>query len=267
MNCPYQDFRCNQNCSIISKKNGIKPCPKYYAYIDSRDDNIKKDILSTVGIDVVNMEKIEIMLNLQKYFANKFHNTNNMTKEQVDYHVNDYLVCIEDEIGELREYLNGTMEDNYENKFKEVIDVLHFVMDLMICSNYTYKNLKMDINKIDSSDIPIEQKIINYNLNLYNKFKDNYKNLDNNMIIMLLSNRILDESRDVRQSISWKHWKKPNETIDYDVLHKKIFEYYNRLIQLFIGVMYNNEDINFDKIYNTYVTKNCENLLRQKYNY
>lgn len=266
MNCPYQDSRCNQDCSMI-KESGIKPCPKYYAYIDSKDDNIKKNILSEVGVDIINMEKIEVMLRLQKYFASKFHNTDNMTKEQVDHHINDYLVCIEDEIGELREYLNGMMEDNYENKFKEVVDVLHFVMDLMICSNYTYENLKKDVNEIDPSNISIEEKLINYNLCAYKEFKNHYQGLSNNMLIMLFSNRILDASRDVRQCISWKHWKKPSETIDYDVLHKRIFQYYNYLIQLFISVMYGNEDIKFDKIYNTYITKNCENLLRQKYNY
>ena len=75
-------------------------------------------------------------------------------------------------------------------------------------------------------------------------------------------NYLLRDIRLVRQCISWKHWKKPSDTIDQEKITKAWFGMFKHLIEAFVLTGMNSEDV-----FNIYVNKNIENILRQKYSY
>ena len=65
----------------------------------------------------------------------------------------------------------------------------------------------------------------------------------------------------LRESMYWKHWKKPSKFIDYDKLYHAYAVVFHEFINLCILTMKENE------IKDIYVKKNVENILRQKYGY
>jgi hypothetical protein len=94
--CPYSEKKCEDiGC----------PCPKYFAYEDVKNPEKLKEILQTEGFDL-NLPGWKLMYQMQTKFASRFHNLENITKESIDTWVDKYLVCIDDELREVREWLS-----------------------------------------------------------------------------------------------------------------------------------------------------------------
>ena len=273
--CPYFETKCNDlSC----------PCAKYKAYLDVQNPQIVQQELAQLGI-TSDMNLFEKILNIQKHFAARFHIVYNLNKETTDYWCKEYSICMEDEIEELFDYIK--LDDNKEIKTdikelkKEIADITHFVLDEMIAGecpaqvildNYKNKYLHKEYENdpfIDIFNFSIKQieKIF------FIKRNDEYANVKQmwnyagninkwNNILMTLALRLLFMNREIRQQISWKHWKKPYTEINYDKLYLVYTDllYYFMLLAAFI----------FDsaeEIANTYINKNIENIRRQKYNY
>lgn len=274
-NCPYYETKCNDI---------ICPCAKYKAYLDVKNPQIVQQELSQLGI-TSEMNLFEKILNIQKHFAQRFHSVHDLNKEIIDYWNKEYCICLEDEIEELFDYIK--LEDNNEIKTdikelkKEIADITHFVLDLIIageCSsqiilnNYKNKYLHNEyVNDplVDIFNFSVKQieNIFDIKRNIdYNDYKQMWNYAGDaskwNKILMTLALRLLFMNREVRQQISWKHWKKPYEKINYD----KLYLVYTDLIYYFmLLVAFIFEDA--EEITNTYISKNIENIRRQKYNY
>jgi len=272
--CPYLETKCEDiTC----------PCPKYLAYKDANDPQKLNDILEKNNFDT-SLPAWELMYSMQKSFESRFHKElGNLSKDDMDYWLDKYLVCIEDEIREVRECLNL-----YCNKQtiltaelkKEVIDILHFVMDLFICGNasskdikqfYTKRYLNKDIMKYGEINNLFLEELMNAKdlielaykiqsidifeyLNLYSTDKLDWS-------ILKATCRLSDAGAQVRQQISWKHWKKPNDTIDIEKLYDAFALVFHEFINLCLLTM------QYEEVKNIYIKKNVENIQRQYYGY
>ena len=254
--CPYRETKC---------QDLICPCAKFTAYIDVQDPKIVNEELEQLGI-TSDMNKWGKIYNMQKHFAERFHTTKDITKDLTDHWVKEYAICIEDEIGEIFDYIKLADEqrvsktDSKELK-KEVIDVLHFVMDVMIASGIDSHNL---LNKY----------ITQYNITLKNDILDDifqfaksendriYSAVNPNAALITLVIRLLLVNRELRQQISWKHWKKPNDSINYEKLNDVCVMLFHRFM-LISAYLFNNAD----EMINMYIIKNVENIRRQKHGY
>jgi hypothetical protein len=191
----------------------------------------------------------------------------NLSKEEKDKWIDRYLVCIEDEIREVREHLNLYGEEkinkdkNLELK-KEVIDILHFMMELFLVGGanqdiikefYTKKYGVASDGDLIESAYELQNDTIDAYLDCYN---DKY-----DIAVLKASCRLSDSCALVRQQISWKHWKKPNDHIDYDKLYNAFAILFHEFINLCILTMVVNE------VKDIYINKNVENILRQEYGY
>ena len=87
------------------------------------------------------------------------------------------------------------------------------------------------------------------------------EDINKDITILKASCRLSDACASVRQQISWKHWKKPNEFIDIDKLYFAYAEVFHEFINLCILTM------SVKEIKDIYVKKNVENILRQEYGY
>ena len=270
--CPYYETKCDDlQCA----------CPKYQAFLDVQDSNIVEQELKILNVaDLKNWQKI---FNIQKHFANRFHKVDKVSKEDTDKWVKEYCICIEDEIEEFLDYMpwNGMIKlDNDKEMLKEVIDVLHFVMDVMIAGNCSpdeiqkryieeYMNGNNNFNDFFTAAFENERKLLckekNIKIvdnpisgkNIYNISEEEFYQMTT---IAALEVMILD--REIRQQISWKHWKNPNETINYDKLFKVFTLLFKRFIILCVMVF-----VTSDEIVNMYIMKNIENVRRQKNGY
>lgn len=239
--CPYFEVNCGGESN--DELNCI--CPKYKAYKATMDPIKKQEMINKLG--VVAEDKMDTMLKMQKIFASRFHKIDNLTNPEIDKWTKDYLVCIEDEILEASEFLpiyEEVIKEYDEKEYrKELIDILHFVMDGMLVAGMNNSILK---NKLNTTDV------VEY-----------LSNIDVEGITKIDSlHYLLRDLRLVRQYINWKHWKKANPNLNLD----KIYDaYISMLKHLFICFKVAN--MSADDVYETYVNKNVENQYRQHYGY
>lgn len=242
LDCPYFEKNCGGTCN--DELNCI--CPKYKAYVATQDEVQKNEMIRSLG--VTSRNKFGIMYQMQTTFAGKFHKTSGLTESEISKWINDYLVCIEDEVLEAAEFL-----DIYEEKIKdfdlkeyrkELIDVIHFLMDAMIVSGITEETMieKLDTEKVLES-LYDDCKIT---LNLEHKNTLDY---------------LLRDLRLVRQNINWKHWKK-EKPLNMEAIHNSLIDMLKHLFLAFKLSGMTAEDI-----YEVYVNKNVENQFRQKFGY
>ena len=244
--CPYCETQCD-SCK--------EPCPKYLAYQAVQDPQIIDKELSDLNIPK-NSNKLFTLLTIQKHWAQRFHPIANISKDITDHWVKEYCLCLEDEIAEIFDYIslidkNAIKSDKKELQ-KEVVDVLHFVLDVLIVSDCQYEDIQqVYVDKYGSflgdliEHVFIDHKVI----------------LDND-VLMSKTIQLLLMNRELLQQISWKHWKKPSDKINYQKLHKVCLELVLRFIQL-SAVVFDS----VDELVDTYIHKNVENILRQKYGY
>ncbi|MFW6007972.1 MAG: hypothetical protein ACOCP8_01795 [archaeon] len=262
--CPYYEANCDMTtCS----------CPKYKAYEAVQKPEAVENKLTELGFDL-NSGTWPLIMAIQLSFAKRLHKMENLTKDEVDHWVDKYLICIEDEVREVREHLriypeqlkdilNDTVKSNKKELQKEVIDILHFVMDLFLCGNANAEDIeKAYLKKYAPNVIDVKDLLAFAWDNQYEKTKREYEPRDIDDIILLLVNKLLDANGGVRQQISWKHWKKPSNTIDYDKLYEAYADVFKILMDLFIFTMDNIDDVK-----NIYLTKNVENIYRQQFGY
>lgn len=269
--CPYFE----DNCASVGCV-----CPKYLAYeAVNKPEEVAKEI-EAMGIDP-NSDPLTLMMEMQKMFAAKFHKVDNFTKDEVDYWLKAYDVCITDEITEVHEHLNVfpgvEAKENVLELQKEFIDIWHFLMDEFIVGDMTAEDL---INKYvdyrfagDTTEFTLSrfggdalEMIFNTEYNELNlNFNGELATLnrdDRDLQVLIYSNMILAGARSMRQQISWKHWKKPSATIDYDKLHDSFLQTFIALIQCFILTQ-----MSAKELVEVYQTKNLENVFRQKFGY
>ena len=122
--CPYFE----SNCGGMANDELNCICPKYKAYIATKDEKQKDEMIRSLG--VTSITKFGKMYQLQSVFAQKFHNINNLSESEISKWINEYLVCIEDEILEAYEFLDVYEEKikdfNIKEYRKELIDIIHF---------------------------------------------------------------------------------------------------------------------------------------------
>ena len=326
--CPYLETKCSDiSC----------PCAKYKAFLDVKNPTIINQELAELGI-TSNMSRLEKILHIQSHFASRFHNIYNLSKETTDYWNKEYCICIEDEIEEIFDYIQlddvqQPLKTDITELKKEVVDVLHFVLDNIISGECNYIILEQIFNFINKSssieddNLSLEEKFIKFSnaadkqhLTIF-RFKDDIMrqninnnenvNKDNNIdkdnkdvleqmfqlainylektffikrnahydnflqkwnfgnpkvkfndVLRTITLRLLLINREIRQQISWKHWKKPNKEINY---YKLYYVYYEMLKRFIILAAFVFDDV--DELINFYIRKNIENIRRQKYNY
>jgi dimeric dUTPase (all-alpha-NTP-PPase superfamily) len=266
--CPYYETKCNDLQCL---------CVKYEAWKDVQDPVIVNRELKELKINESDM--FALMYAIQKHFASRFHNTDTITKEITDKWVKEYCICMEDEIEEIYDYISfptvnriPALKDNQEELRKEIIDVLHFVMNIMIVSGFKPEEAKnrwaidhgLFLKDFDllSEMFKEKRKILKDRFGIKNV---NFMFIEDRTIsdvLLTLTCELLEMNRELRQQISWKHWKKPNESINYPKLYDVCYELLNRFILLTTLVFISGEDIK-----TTYVKKNIENIRRQKRGY
>lgn len=284
--CPYYETKCNDYKDIQNAafNDLVCPCAKYKAFLDVQNPIIVNKELNKLGISNT-MNLFEKVFNIQKHFAARFHNVSHINKEITDHWCKEYTICLEDEIEELFDYI--VLEDNIEVKTditelkKEIADILHFVLDEMIACEaspqnilniYKDKYLKKEYTKDPLIDI------FNFSIQYIEKIffvkrnyeYDNIKQMWNcagsvnkwNNILKTLTLRLLFINREIRQQISWKHWKLPYKTINYEKLYITCTDLLYRFMLLATFIFDNAEEIA-----NTYIKKNIENIRRQAYHY
>lgn len=262
--CPYFEPNCprsvdeNGNLKLNDSLNCI--CAKFLAFIDSKDRDVINKKLTEMNVS--GTDKFEIMMGMQKVFAERFHKVDNLSKKEIDYWTNAYLVCIEDEIVEALEFVNifptEIKQFDLKEYRKELIDIVHFLMDGMLVAGMTYQDLVKSYSQIVKQDLTGKD-ILDFAIEHEKIYLDQI--LDEDQYLYTL-NYILRDIRLVRQCISWKHWKKASDTIDFT----KLFEAYTNMFRNLILAMLATGMTSND-IYETYVGKNIENVLRQDYGY
>jgi hypothetical protein len=260
--CPYFEENCPGGLQTENEELNCM-CPKFKAYIDAQNPEIVKEELKNMNINAT--EKMDIMMSMQKIFAERFHKIDGLTKDEIDHWTNAYLVCIEDEIVEASEFLDiypeKIKEFNEKEYRKELIDILHFLMDGMLVAGMKYSDLKEYYKKYNSitTEGDILDIAIEIEKNAVNTLKLILNNTDKYLYIL---NYLLRDIRLVRQCISWKHWKKPSNTIDKDKIFIAYIGMFSHLIQALLMTNVTSGDI-----YKIYTMKNIENVRRQQYKY
>ena len=267
--CPYYETKCDDlECF----------CAKYHAYIDAKNENIVNDIIKELNITAT--DTWNIMFGIQKHFANRFHDVENVSKDTTDHWNKEYCICIEDEVEELLDYITLPLDDkplliDGEECKKEVIDILHFMMNVFISGNATAdevgkRYLQQYIPNVTAVDdvfaVAFNHAILEnqakYHISNTIKFYKNGISAADNEALLNATIKLLYVNREIRQQISWKHWKKPNTSINYN----KLYDVYGTLFHQFMSLA----ALLFDSpndIKEIYIKKNIENILRQKYNY
>lgn len=260
--CPYCDGECEP-----------EKCPKYLAYKKVQEPGAIEEMLQYLGVDP-NQDPLTVMMGMQKAFALKFHPVDNLSKKEIDHWIKSYDICISDEHAEVLEHLGLIMnsdakEDHYELQ-KEFIDIWHFLMDQFLVANLTVEKI-LEIYDLHygggvlNSKNPLKSIFINEYNRLNKHLGGTISNLSKDRLeleILIHSNKLLLAKSKVMKEISWKHWKKPSDTINFDKLHKALVDVFSVLVQCFILTGLNDE-----QLYNIYVTKNVENQWRQRFNY
>lgn len=254
--CPYRENNCDN-----------KICAKFMAYLDVNDHNVVKEEINEMGFDIDNMETLELLMSMQIIFASNFHKVVNLSKTEQEHWINTYLVCIEDEVREVREHLkiypdkvNITNKDEMK---KEVIDILHFMMDEFICGGATFKDIKKYYLKEYYPIVLDTTSLLSFAFDMQkNDVEEIYNKHNYDMNCLLLINKLLDCNGEVRQCISWKHWKKPSDSINYEKLYTAFAHTFKVFIDLCIYINMSEQEIK-----DIYIKKNLENRFRKKWGY
>jgi dUTPase. len=272
----------NQQCPYCEDLCDINTCVKYQAYLMAQDKDKVNETLKDLGIDI-NQDKLTTMMKMQKIFAAKFHKVDDLTKEEVDYWMKAYDTCITDEITEVHEHLNlfdqiyDVKNDKYELQ-KEFIDIWHFLMDEFIVASLDGKTLLELYVKKYTPDLSVDDFIKGFGdgdaLRAIFEF-ETHKVIDsgkmilpteegeiNHQSVLIASGYVLAGGRKVRHEISWKHWKKPNQEINYHKLYDALVFTFSSLIKCFLV-----SDLSSESLYDIYITKNIENHYRQVLGY
>ncbi|AEO93329.1 gp58 [Bacillus phage G] len=260
--CPYFE----DNCSSVGCV-----CPKYLAYQDVNNPEIVAREIKKMGIDP-NSDKLTLMMEMQKSFAAKFHKIDGFEKTEVDYWIKAYDTCVTDEIAEVHEFLevlpDMQAKDNLLELQKEFIDIWHFLMDMFIVANMNADDLIKVYSKnhkdVEGYSKPLEAMFENekqYLISKINNF-DSLSKEENDLEILKYSSMVMQGTRKVRQQISWKHWKKPSNEINYEFLHAALVDTFRSLVQCFVLA-----GLDAEKLTNIYKNKNIENVLRQLHGY
>lgn len=242
---------------------------KELAIKESKDPVVVAKELEELGLDFEDKNSFKILMGMQYKFESRFRESGaleNLSKEDKDLWINRYLVCIEDEVRETREHLNiypdVSVETNETEMKKEIIDILHFMMDEFISGGASYKDIEFAYLK-EFSDLKETDNLIEL---AYNSQKDKvlntYKEYSYDETCLLILNKLLDCSGQVRQCISWKHWKKPLTEINSE----KLFKTFAITFKTFIDLCIVNQ-MDPSKIREIYISKNVENIRRQKHGY
>jgi hypothetical protein len=256
LDCPYREDSCEpEKCD----------CAKYKAYKAANEPGMIEKKLEENGFDP-EQETWPLIMAMQKSFASRLHKMEDLTKEETDHWIDRYLVCIDDEIRELREHLNiyndNHVKNNKEELKKEVIDILHFVMDVFLSGNANAEDIKQAYLQTYAPTVKDTTDFITFAYINQKAYPYNFGHLTNpDDYILKLSCKLSDACATVRQQISWKHWKKPSATIDQEKLLVSFAGLFKALVDLFIFTM------SVDEIRDIYVKKNVENILRQELGY
>lgn len=250
-----------------------KDDPKYLAWKKVAEPGAIAEMLESIGIDP-SQDKLTVMMNMQKAFASKFHKVDNFEKDEVDYWVKAYDICISDEHAEILEHLaivmGGESKENHYELQKEFIDIWHFLMDQFIAADLNAEKLVAlyDVIRggmVANSKDPLTDIFINeYNL-LNVRYGGTLASLPKEQIeleVLIHSNKMLFAKSKVMKEISWKHWKKPAATINYDKLQLALAEVFVILVQNFILTK-----LDAEKLFEIYTVKNAENHYRQVFGY
>ena len=260
--CPYKEPKC---------ADLVCDCPKYLAWVDVQKPGMVERIIAQQGFDT-SLPAWDLMFSMQKSFAARMHKVDDLTKEEVDTWVDRYLVCIDDELREAREHLNlygdrpPETDAQHDELCKEVIDIAHFVMDLFIVGGAnanTLKHVYAQRYLHGRQLLPTEDLItVAYRQQCDGvlKYLDAVAQTDDIMLLKAMC-RLADACGQVRQQISWKHWKKPNSSIDFAKLHGAFALMFHEFINLCLLTM-EPEDVR-----SIYITKNAENIQRQAHGY
>ena len=256
-NCPYLEDKCKDlQCD----------CAKYLAYLDAKDEDKVKALMEEYNFDV-SLPDWPFIMSMQKSFESRFHSMEHLSKEEMEHWLDRYCICIEDEMAEIRDYLSifgePIVSDKSELK-KEVIDILHFVMDMYLSVLAKPEEITKAYEKYYNVEIKNDlildaYKIQTKHINEYLNFSSD----DNNDFVLIKAMfKMADALRLIRQQISWKHWKKPSESINFVRLYETFAVLFHEFINLTIITIPKAEDIR-----GIYVKKNIENIFRQKHNY
>ena len=278
--CPYLEESCD-----LSTCND---CIKYKAYKKAILE--KESKLKELNIDI-NEDILSIIFKMQKKFISKFHSIENLNDDERDYWIDKYLIAIEDEVGEAREFLNYyddvNILDKNEKFIKEIIDILHFVVNLFIVGNaneniikqyylnlynknvkdvydlfeFSYESQRNNYNCIDSNEYIVDN--INKIFNSEEEILQEKKTFNNkNIQMLILLTYLLDCCRKVRKQINWKYWKSTKISINNENLYKSFAEMFYSFMDICISIK-----LTPKKIKDEYITKNLENIFRQELNY
>lgn len=256
-NCPYLEKKCEDiGCD----------CPKYLAYVDAQDPNKVDSLMKKYGFDTT-LSAWNLMMQMQQSFEQRFHPMSGLSKEEQEHWIDRYLICIEDEIREVREHLSlfksYTGKTNIIELRKEVIDLWHFVMDLYLATVSTPEMIKHAYEKY--YDVQIDGDLIEGAYNIQKNTIDEYlytaEDANKDITILKAACKLSDAGALVRQQISWKHWKKPNEKLNYERIYEGYAVVFHEIINLSILTMPVNE------IKEIYMSKNIENIFRQEHGY
>lgn len=265
--CPYYE----ENCIDIGCV-----CPKYQAYEKVNEPGVVDQTLKELGVDPAG-NRLEVMMQMQKLFAAKFHKVDDFTKDEVDYWEKAYDTCVTDEITEVHEHLSvfediyGKKETNKLELQKEFIDIWHFLMDEFIVGNMDAKKL-IEVyakNHVPSNvEIPSDVDPLDFFFQnetmaiLDSKTMDLLEDEIDSISVLIATGHLLAGGRKIRQQISWKHWKKPAKEINYDKLHEAFAFTFSALVKCFIL-----SGLKSRSLYEIYVKKNLENHYRQHFGY
>lgn len=250
-----------------------KDDPKYLAWKKVSEPGAIEEMLTSIGVDPT-QDKLTVMMNMQKAFAAKFHKVEDFEKSEVDHWVKAYDICISDEHAEILEHLaivmGGEAKDNHYELQKEFIDIWHFLMDQFIAADLTAEKLVAlyDVIRggmVANSNDPLTD-IFNNEYNLLNvRYGGTLSHLSQEQLeleVLIHSNKMLVAKSKVMKEISWKHWKKPAATINYDKLQLALAEVFVVLVQNFILTK-----LDAEELFKIYRTKNAENFMRQQFGY
>lgn len=271
--CPYFEDNCVDVGCV---------CPKYKAYEAVNNPEMVNNEIKEMGIDP-KQDSLSLMMEMQKLFAAKFHKVDNFTKEEVDKWTLAYDGCVTDEITEVHEHLSVFPDTNPKENLlelqKEFIDIWHFLMDQFIVADMDSKTLleayvrnsnlagadvSWLVERLGNGDalkmvFTQEGNILSKRLNGEVSKLSSY---ERDLQILIHSNLVLAGMRKVRQQISWKHWKKPAEKIDYPKLHDALAYSFKVLVQCFIL-----SGLDAENLTSIYISKNLENRFRQNFGY
>lgn len=246
-----------------------KDDPKYLAWKKVQEPGTIERELKEMGIDH-NDDQLNVMMKMQKLFAKKFHEVEGLSKNEVEHWVEAYIDCVEDELSEVREHIPwqkglfvNTKEVNVYELKKEVIDILHFVMDELIMvdvDGITLTSLFSDVYGVDLNTDNVLEAMLKYELEHHNGSK--LKDLSTDEAMMQAHNYFHDAIRNTKQHIDWKHWKKKSSELRQEKIAKGLLEQWITLLSMF-----NILGMDSEEIYDIYVVKNVENVLRNRFGY